>query len=1198
MDPLTINHRYRVIRELGRGGMGRVLLVEDTHLENRKMALKTILPGAATAEFVERFRVEFTGLAKLSHPNIASTYDFGQIEETREHFFTTAFVRGVDVLQGTADSNADHLVSVMQQTLRGLDFVHSHGLLHNDLKASNILLEAPTNGGAGDKSGGLAKLEAAVFGTAGTVKLIDFGLLSAENTAWNKVYGTPRYLSPERIRCAKADRRSDLYSAGIVFYLLCARVFPFKAPDTPTLLRMHLETPAPSLARHRQDLPAAIVRLVDGLLGKKPEERFSSAAEALKFLGEAMKPSSAREARARTPEITPGSLVHRETQLRFLEDRFRAAASGAAGDSCVALEGPQGSGKTRLVEELRGTVQVGGGAFIEVNRIAVEGHLLPVASAVLRGLETSGASGLERLRERLAPRSQDPGDLPDFLEDFILQKTMEKPLLIHFDDFQSASETVRRFALELVHSASEGQMRGTRRPRLLVVISRRPDQKRGDLRLSGIGALSLEPFSQDGSKAYLKQLFGQDDLPESVLDLLTETSGGNPGLLLELSRELVGRKIVAFNGSRWVFPASLDRIPLPGSMTGILEGRIELLDRSSRSLLDWLSCASSPLASRVLAHLAGLEDRAASGLLDRMAPMGIVSVDECEASKRRLYGVAQRRVRELVSGKLDADKTRFFHQRIAQAIEEIEGEASARDERLCEVLAHHWLEAGNGPGFLRYAALAAASLKRGGDFELAAAYHRRIVEGMPCEATARKIQSLMRLSEMHELLWDLAKSRADLDSILSLGRDLLKPADRAAILRRVASLEIACNRNAMALEALDEARRCLDASGDPTTRLSIDAPEAWAAWLEGHRERSAAALERAEEALRGSFPARPREMALAAGAMHHVANLHHQLGHLSRALEVYQGQLALVAGAGLPQAEAATRCSLGAVLLDLGRHREAAEQLSIALAAAKKIGDRRTLCKARERLAEYHLRHGDLKSALQIAQVGLQDAEAIHHPCATASSLLALGRIYLRAGQVDDAAHVTEMALELHLEAVDPIGAPLSRLQLARVRIDQGQVQEARAHAEKAESEARRHGFVLARWLAALLQAEIAFLEDGRHETELVDAAEQAFQVSGHANETCELRLLAVRFAIDAGKHEYGAGILEKSAEILAAAGSHENQARARLLQALIDLARGLGDLAERRLIELEAFARNTVLPRVARQCKEALRQMAASPAT
>ncbi len=1193
MEPSTINNRYRVVRELARGGMGRVFLVEDTHFGDRKMALKTMLPGVTSPEFLERFRVEFAGLAKLTHPNIAAAYDFGQIAATGEHFFTSELISGVDLYSGTVDASVDQLLSVITQLLRGLDFIHSHKLLHNDLKPSNILLEPAAQVATSHGGSSLTKLEGAVFGRASQVRLIDFGLLSAENTAWGKLLGTPHYMSPERIRCVTADRRSDLYSAGVVIYTICAHSLPFNAQKTSEYLKKHLEEQPPSLALKRPDLPRPVVDLVDRLLRKSPDERFASADAAIKFVDESLSSTSVVEVRTSVKGLAAGSLVGREEEVKVLESLLDKAVKGESESPCGVVEGAPGSGKTRLVEELRGAVQVRGGAFISVSGAAVEGHLRSVAEAVLRGLETIGASDLGALASAISGSGSASGsDLADGLERFVLDQASQRPILIHFDDFQNASQTVNGFVLGLLHSAHNAIRRASCASRLLLIVSQRSTGCSSRLSMNGFPTITLHPFEDSAARSFIQTLFAQDDIPGEVAGPLLKIAAGNPGLLLELAKELVERGLVRHNGTRWIFPSTLDEVPLPTSLGGIFEERLRGLDAASKSLLEWLSCSPDSLSTTILCRCASMELRELLPRLQSLAARAIVKLEDGGQDSCRRVALAHQDLQKCASKEIPLQKLKFMHQRIAQAIEEETGEAGANDERICESLAYHWLEAGNTPGFLRYAPRAVASLQRGGNFAQATSYHKRIADSMPADAAAKKIQSLARLSEMHELLWDLGATRADLESMLELGKNLLRPADRSAIHRKIACLEIACNSSSRALVALAEARRLLGTTNDEIAALGMDAPEAWAAWFSGDKERGTLARDRAEKTLRACSPKSPKERALAAGAANLIASFHHQLGHLTQAHETYSLQLRFLEGLGSLQAEAATRSSLGWLLLDLGEADQALKELTRSLDLARQAGDRRTMCRARERLGEYHLRHGDIKSALLATQTGLQDAETLQSRPAQANALRTLARIYLRAGQDADAARAAREALELHMEQKDLLGIPISRIELARVHLAQGEPAEAREQAEAARVEARSSGLALAEGLALLVLAEAAAKKDDRPEESLLEAASEIFRACGYKHELCETQAVACMHALGGGDLALASKILESLGPWAGSSGSQEQRLRVQLMEAFVNLEKGNVRDAVRSITEIESRARNAVLPRIAKKCKDAIRQI------
>jgi len=915
-----------------------------------------------------------------------------------------------------------------------------------------------------------------------------------------------------------------------------------------------------------------------------------SAEEAIRHLESALGGTHAVEVETRAHALSAGSLFGRSSELGILEDALARLDSGSAACPGIAITGPSGSGKTRLVEELRGGVQVRGGAFIHVAGAAVEGHLMPVGTAVLRALETCGARGLEHLTRRTSAADPDSsGSLAAELESFLLERAAERPILIHFDDFHAASETVRSFVLGLLSSTHEALRRSPVRPRLLMVVSNRADGASGKARVDGLTEVHLEPFTPESSRAFLRSLFAGQEISGEVLDVLAGAGGGNPGFLLELAREVVERGIVRHSGTRWVFPASLKEVPLPASLQGVVVERWNALGPDLRALVEWLACSPSSIAVPVLARSTRLDIPGVSSRLHDLCLRGLVQLEaQGAAGQPARASLAHGDLRRAVEAGQEAERRRFLHQRLAQAIEEELGPTCVDDSSASESLAFHWLEAGNEAGFLRYASKASSALRRGGDFTRAVAFEQRIADVMPPDASAKKIKCLLRLSELHELGWDLERSRRNIEAALEIGGQILRPADRSALHRRLAGLAIAGNEHGSALREIAEARRALGSTEDAAARLALDALEAWAAWLELEGERSRAALARAEQVLASASFGTAREKAAAAGALNVIGALHHQLGRLREARAAQERQLALLDGPGSDQALAATRCALGGVLLDLGEATRARQELESALGAARRIGDRRTLCRARERLGELHLRHGDAKQALLITQACMQEAEALGNPAPRANALRTLGRIYLRAGQELDAETASMEALEIHTRERDLVQTPLTRILAGRVLLDRAQHAQALAHARTAQDESRALGMPIAEGLAVLLEEEVRLALGEAPALDRISAHLGRFQECGCAHEECELKLFAARAQLAAGAQEAARELLESAEGVLGRAGSHEQKARYNLLLALLEAESGRIESAVRRLSEVEAQSRNSVLPRLARQCKEA----------
>src|SRR5215470_843275 len=138
-----INQRYAVVRLLGEGGMGTVSLVRDTYQGGRLVALKVLRPEGLDADSIELFKDEFRSMARLRHPNLAEVYDFGTLDGDGRHFLTMEYVTGEDLPRRPRETLAAQFDGLAVQCLRALDYIHSRGLLHNDVKPQNIMIHPP-----------------------------------------------------------------------------------------------------------------------------------------------------------------------------------------------------------------------------------------------------------------------------------------------------------------------------------------------------------------------------------------------------------------------------------------------------------------------------------------------------------------------------------------------------------------------------------------------------------------------------------------------------------------------------------------------------------------------------------------------------------------------------------------------------------------------------------------------------------------------------------------------------------------------------------------------------------------------------------------------------------------------------------------------------------------------------------------------
>jgi len=254
---LEFSH-YRLIERVGAGGMGEVYLADDTKLR-RRVALK-FLPAtmADDPEARQRFMREAQAAAALNHPNIVHIYEVSEFE--KRPYFAMEYVDG-QLLHEFAHEDTlslDKLLDLIIQLCEGLAEAHSHGVVHRDIKAANIVVDRK-----------------------GRTRILDFGLATIKGdvklTKTGSTLGTVAYMSPEQVSGKEVDRRSDLFSLGVVIYELLAGRTPFKREgEAATLQAIVNDSPQP-LTRYRSDLPDRLITIVDKLLNKNPDLRYQTA---------------------------------------------------------------------------------------------------------------------------------------------------------------------------------------------------------------------------------------------------------------------------------------------------------------------------------------------------------------------------------------------------------------------------------------------------------------------------------------------------------------------------------------------------------------------------------------------------------------------------------------------------------------------------------------------------------------------------------------------------------------------------------------------------------------------------------------------------------------------------------------------------------------------------------------------------------
>lgn len=254
--------RYKIIRQIGRGGMADVYLARDLILDGEEVAVKVLRTNYQTDPIaVARFQREAKAMADLDHPNIVRITDIG--EEEGQQYLAMEYVAGLDLkryIKENAPLSNEEAVRLMGQILLAMRLAHTQGIIHRDLKPQNVLLTPD-----------------------GNAKVSDFGIAVAfaetSLTQTNSMLGSVHYLSPEQARGSKASVQSDIYAMGIIFYEMLTGHIPYDGDSAVTIALQHFQKPLPSIIEENKNVPQALENVVIKATAKKLSDRYKSVAE-------------------------------------------------------------------------------------------------------------------------------------------------------------------------------------------------------------------------------------------------------------------------------------------------------------------------------------------------------------------------------------------------------------------------------------------------------------------------------------------------------------------------------------------------------------------------------------------------------------------------------------------------------------------------------------------------------------------------------------------------------------------------------------------------------------------------------------------------------------------------------------------------------------------------------------------------------
>lgn len=598
--------RFDIIERIAQTPTSEVVKALDK-TRRRLVAIKTVQKSKTRP--IELLKREFETLTYLEHPNIVRVYDFG--EEPAYIYYTMDYYAGPILYRSDSLRNLPDLIDFSMQLLSALDYVHRRGIIHGDVKPSNIF-------------------EDTAYGRKRFI-LGDFGLARfVESENLYPVSGTMEYIAPEVFQGVSNDPRSDLYSFGVMFFRIIASCLPFLPGDDISKIKRKTTYKYLRLSEVLPEVYPELDEYAAGFIQHNPADRFVSAYEAMTVLVELTKkigvPLPGRP--YLDNDLATGKFFQYE---REVEEITGAPVVDGPQLEVFLVEGAEGSGKTSLIKEAGKVAQLKGGLFLYVDCSAGDGAL----GLLWRGL--AGGSGGAEIRDAGAGT-----EAADSLEAAVVGKkdirfAVESDALrtlnamregynvslVALDNVAPDDEDLAASITRLVHHPGKGAAK-------FVIAFRGPTGQGaadlGDRLLAGakknlrVKRFRLKGFSADISEEYLKFVLGVTALDPALLRYVQDKGGGNPGVIRRIVEMMASEKIILRGLDGWhIDYKRMRKFRVPAALDDYFASVVSKLDNKERKFLGVAAAYGPQFPERLIEDMA---------VLGRLVKAGIVVKSE------------------------------------------------------------------------------------------------------------------------------------------------------------------------------------------------------------------------------------------------------------------------------------------------------------------------------------------------------------------------------------------------------------------------------------------------------------------------------------------------------------------------------------------------------------------------------------------
>ncbi|MHC5038383.1 MAG: sigma 54-interacting transcriptional regulator [Planctomycetota bacterium] len=959
----------------------------------------------------------------------------------------------------------DDLVPVLVQVCRALEYIHSRGLIHHDIKPENVLVTE----GEGEDPG---------------VKLIDFGLVGRQRMgAAATVPGTIHYIAPEIFKGLQIDRRSDLYSLGILLYQITTGSLPYNGSTQLEVIRGHFEGGAIPPREHNPEIPEGLEFLILRLMAREAWERYPSANAVITGLNEIFKTKHALETKATQESyILTGRFVGREKEFAFLKHALSAAVGGVspvsdgyrfkasdtpepvgAGDRVddrvnpmILVTGEPGIGKTRLMKEFKTFVQIQGVLFLEGScspgHSTPFGPILPVLGELIRTRE--GQALLPRFGSELVKVLPEIADLVEItpavplkpeqerlrlihaLSRFLLEVSDAKPFVLHLSDLQWADDITLELLTYLSRNLQPFSETGSRRageggdalsglygrlsPHLLLCATAQPSEEtderfevtRAALQERGASEVPLKGLGQPEVCSLLRSMLGMDHDPVELAAVIHGKTEGNPFFVEEVMKSLVEEGSLYRERGRWVAKAdSLEQIEIPAGVSEVIQQRLDRLTGGEKEVLRAVSVFNGPAPVSVLGRARGRDVGILLADLSALVKKDILMVEEM-ADGERGYVFTHQSMKEAVYTGMALRTQRALHRHVGKAFEEEYGEDISE---VLEEMATHFIRGRDQKRAFDYGVRAGQKARRMHANREALDFYLAAMEFGDAQKVDPSLQE--ETANLHDVVGELDTAVGKYRAILDREGEGL-PAETAARIRLRLSETIRKKGDFDgALKELRRGEEVLQGRLDTAEGAKLLAFTGFLLLMKGAREEAVSPLTRALRIDR-----RRGETAHEGAVYNFLGHLYYLRGTFDKAKRCYEKSLQLSEKGGNLVGVAGALDSLGNAYMRKGLYDEASSCHRRSLEIRKKTGDIHQIADSLNNLGTLSLEKRDFVEAEEYERECLRIRERIGDDHGMGVCYLNLGIAYDGLERYHAAIDSFQKSLAIREKIGDPLG--------------------------------------------------------------------------------------------------------------------------------------------------------------------------------